>query len=119
MMSARGHPDGGIFTVLTPEEWALAAATTIYSKAFVETLAKRHAEGLADMLRARFHKNGKTIEFHIRVADDASAVVVVTGDLPDEARLALLDLDVTDDAVRGKLLRWDCDSSAWRPTDDN
>jgi hypothetical protein len=27
-------------------------------------------------------------------------------------RLALLDLDVTDDAVRGKVLRWDSSASA-------
>ena len=33
--------------------------------------------------------------------------MVVTDDLPDEARLALLDLDVTADDLRGKLLRWD------------
>lgn len=45
----------------------------------------------------------------------ASAVVVVTGDLPDEARLALLDLDLMADEMRGKELRWDDDTSAWRP----
>lgn len=43
------------------------------------------------------------------------ALVVVTDDLPDEARLALLDLDVTAPELRGKLLRWDEAAGEWRP----
>ncbi len=38
--------------------------------------------------------------------------------MPDEARLAVLDLDVTADVVRGQVLRWDSSASAWQPADD-
>ena len=40
--------------------------------------------------------------------------LIVTEDLPDEARLALLDLDVTAEDACSKYLRWDNDSMAWR-----
>jgi hypothetical protein len=101
-----------------PEVYALGTALAIYSKAFVEALAKRHADGLTDRLRTRFRRDTEDTEAEIGLDDGASATVVVTGDLPDEARLALLDLDVTADVVRGKLLRWDGSASAWRPADD-
>jgi len=100
-----------VYNSLPPELWVLIP---IYSKAFLETLARRHADGVADLLRKRFRKNGATTECQISIDSDASATVAVTGDLPDEARLALLDLDVTADEVRGKLLRWDGNTSAWR-----
>jgi hypothetical protein len=102
---------------VTAEEVALVAAASIYSKAFLETLAKRHADGLADLVRTRIRK-AKNAEAEIGLAGDAAAKIVVTEDTPDEARLVLLDLDVTDDAVRGKVLRWDSSASAWQPADD-
>jgi hypothetical protein len=100
----------------SPEEVASVTVLTVYFKAFLEALAKRHADGLADLLhrlRVRFRKN----EVQIGVDGDQSATVVITKDLPDEARLALLDLDVTANELRGKLLRWDSSASAWRPAD--
>ena len=93
-----------------------AAAASIYSKAFLEALAKRHADGLTDLVRARIRKNMTEVE--IGLVGDAAATIVVTDDLPDEARLALLDLDVTADELRGKVLRWDSSASAWRPDPD-
>ena len=104
--------------VITPEMYALGTALGIYSKAFVEALAKRHADGLANMLRGRFRKNGETSEAEIGLFGGGSATIAITADTPDEARLALLDLDVTADELRGKLLRWDSSASAWRPADD-
>lgn len=47
--------------------------------------------------------------------DEGSAAIVITSDTPDEARLALLDLDVTAEELRGKVLRWDEKARAWRP----
>jgi hypothetical protein len=44
--------------------------------------------------------------------------VGITQDLPNEARLALLDLDVTAEEVRGKTLRWDATACAWLPDDE-
>ena len=56
-------------------------------------------------MRTRFRKNGKANEFVIGVEDNSAATVIVTADLPDEARLALPDLDVTGEEMHGKLLR--------------
>jgi hypothetical protein len=102
---------------LAPEMYVLGTALIVYSKAFVEALAKRHADGLADLVRARFRKD--FTEAEVGLDDDAAATIVVTEDLPDEARLALLDLDLTADAVRGKVLRWDSSASAWQPDPDD
>jgi hypothetical protein len=103
-----------------------ATAVAIYSKAFLETLGKRTADGVADspkrvgdLVRRRIRRKGEIVERHISTGDERAAIIVVTDDLPDEARLALLDLDVTDEAVRGKLLRWDSNASAWRPGDES
>jgi hypothetical protein len=97
-----------------PEMYLTGTAIAVYSKAFVEALAKRHADGLADRVRTR----SRTREARIGLPDSESATIVITARMPDEARLALLDLDVTADEVRGKLLRWDSKASAWRPADD-
>ena len=108
-----------VYNSLTPELLALLGAAAIYSKAFLETLAKHHADAVAEQVRKRFRKNGTTTEIQISIDGGTSAALVVTGDMPDEARLALLDLDVTADEVRGKLLRWDSSASAWRPADES
>ena len=107
-----------VYNSLPPELWALLGLAAIYAKTFVETLAKRHADALEDLIETRLRKNGKKTEAEIGADDGSTAKIVVTADMPDEARLALVDLDVTDDAVRGKLLRWDGSASEWRPADD-
>jgi hypothetical protein len=89
-----------------------------FSTAFVQALGTRAGEGVADLVRTRIRRKGKPDEYHIGIRGNHAATVVVTEDLPDEARLALLDLDVTTDAVHGKLLRWDSSASAWRPGPD-
>jgi len=93
----------------------LVAATGIYSKTFLETLAKHNAEALLDAVHARVIKNkkGKTIAFLTAADGDEIAKFVVTGDLSDQARLALLDLEVVTEALRGKILRWDDDAKVW------
>jgi hypothetical protein len=93
----------------------LLAAGAIYSKAFLETLAKHHADALMDAVRTRIRKNGKAREVLVGPDDGTAAKLVITASTPDEARLALLDLDVTAEEVRGKTLRWDKDAMAWRP----
>ena len=94
------------------------AAAAVYSKAFVEALARRHADGVANLVRTGVRRKGKPDETRIGVNDGSAATIAITADTPDEARLALLDLDVTADAVHGKLLRWDSSVSAWRSDDD-
>ena len=94
----------------------LMAAIPVYSKAFLETLAKHHAEGLIEAVRTRIRKKGKTRELLVGPEDGSAAVLVITSETPDEARLALLDLDVTAPELRGKLLRWDQATLGWRPS---
>ncbi|MGH3220095.1 MAG: hypothetical protein ACRDPY_15550 [Streptosporangiaceae bacterium] len=113
-------------TSTTTSTWSFAAdqlaeltAVAIFSKAFLETLGKRAGDGLADLVSTPIRKNGTSTETGIGVDDGSTATIVVSADTPDEARLALLDLDVTADELRGKLLRWDSSASAWRPADDH
>jgi hypothetical protein len=101
----------------SPEQFLLVAAIAIYSKAFLETLAKHNADGLIEAVRARFRKNGKTRELLVGPEDGSAATLVITSKTPDEARLALLDLDVTAEELRGKTLRWDEKTMTWRPDD--
>ena len=49
--------------------------------------------------------------------DGSAAVLVITEDTPDEARLAVLDMDVTAPDVRGRELVWDAAAGAWRPSE--
>lgn len=99
---------------------AYAAGT--FSKAFLETLGRRTADNVADLpkrvgdlVRRKVRRKDETVETHIGTGDGRTATIVVTDDLPDEARLALLDLDVTSEELQGKLLRWDGEAMAWRP----
>lgn len=46
-----------------------------------------------------------------------AAAILVTADLPDEARLALLDLDPTEAAMHGKVLGWDVEGQQWVPVE--
>lgn len=93
----------------------LLAGAAVYSKAFIETLAKHNADSLASLVHDRFRRNGKTTEVIVGTGDSSAATLVITADLPDEARLALLDLDVTAPELRGKELRWDSAAGEWRP----
>jgi hypothetical protein len=61
-------------------------------------------------------KSGRE-EYRIGGITVLAARVVITGDLPDEARLALLNLDVTTEELRGKLLWWDSAAGAWLPSE--
>lgn len=92
----------------------LGAATAIYSKTFLETLAKHNAEALIKAAATRILKRGETIAFLAAADGDAIPKFVVKGDLPDAARLALLEPDVMAEALRGKILWWDAKAMAWR-----
>jgi hypothetical protein len=82
----------------------------------LETLAQHNAEGLIEAVRTRFRKNGKVTELPVGPGDGAAATLVITSDTPDEARLAVLDLDITAENVRGQLLQWDAAAETWRPS---
>lgn len=105
-----------------PIEMMLAFAAGNFCSAFIQALGQRAGNSVAnlpkqvsDLVRKRVKSKGQPEEIHISAKGDATATIVVTADTPDEARLALLDLDVTAEELRGKLLRWDPAASAWHP----
>lgn len=119
------EPDTAAQYVFTPEEVALVFLLGNFFQAFVQALGQRAADGavklpkrVSNVVRKRVGRKGKPDEYQIGVQDGSTARIVITADTPDEARLALLDLDVTSDELRGKTLRWDGNASAWRPADD-
>jgi hypothetical protein len=62
---------------------------------------------MSDLVRKRIRRKGQPEEIRISASGDATATIALTGSTPEEAWLALLDLDVTAEDVRGKTLRWD------------
>jgi hypothetical protein len=103
---------------LTPDDLVIGLVLRDFAKAYIDALLKRAADGTFDYVgRIRFRRRRKSGETRLGVDGGAAATVVVTEDLPDEARLALLDLDVTTPELRGKELRWDKAAEAWRPSE--
>jgi hypothetical protein len=105
-------------------EVAVAFVAGQFCAAFFQALGQRAAESAVKLpkratalLRKRVRRQGKPDVYHIGLEGDASATVVVHWDLPDEARLALLDLDVTAPELRGRELHWDEEAEAWRPSE--
>lgn len=111
-------PDKSYLFRVTPEELLIATPVIIFAKAYLEALGRRAGEGTADLVKGiRFRRKRGTGETRLGIDSGAAATVVVTEDLPDEARLALLDLDVTAPELRGKVLRWDAATAVWRPSE--
>jgi len=104
-----------LFGGLSAVEIEVVVAASIFGRAFLEALGKRAGDGVVDLI-TRIRQNGKTTEAEISLHGDQAVKLVVTGDLPDEARLALLDLDVTAEELRGRELRWDAEAWKWRPS---
>jgi hypothetical protein len=101
--------------LMSTEVAAFVAAS--FSTAFVQALGKRAGDGFADLVRRHVRRKGKPDEYHIGTKDGNAATLVITNEIPDEARLALLDLDVTATELRGKELRWDEAAGEWRPSE--
>jgi hypothetical protein len=51
-----------IYNSCSPEQLLFAGLAITYSKAFMETLGKNHAEWLSEFVRARFRKKGRDRE---------------------------------------------------------
>jgi hypothetical protein len=103
-----------IYNRASPEQVILAFMAGNFCSAFLQALGQRAANNAAglpkqasDLVRKHLRRKGKPEELHISAEGDATATIVITASTPDEARLALLDLDVTAEDVRGKTLCWD------------
>ncbi|WP_280249215.1 hypothetical protein [Nocardia abscessus] len=101
---------------------AVAPAATVFGKAFLEALGQRAADGAAALpaqLRQRWFRRARRSHGDVEVvtvldlANVDAAAILVTADLPDEARLALLDLDPTEPGLHGKVLGWDTERRQW------
>jgi hypothetical protein len=107
---------------LSPETVTFGVGMALFAKAYLETLGRRVAEGTADLpkymrqlAQKRVRRRDMPDLTYIGMKDGTAATIVVDDYLPDEARLALLDLDVTDPQLRGRELYLDCVAQARRP----
>ena len=108
------------------ESLAAAAATATvlpYVQSIAIELGKRTVKAAPKIFRGvsirwRFtRKNGKktvkSAEIQVEF-NTATTVILLTNELPDEARLILLDLDLASDDTKGKTLIWDTESGTWK-----
>lgn len=114
---------GGIAEFSTTAIATLGPLVAVYSKAFLEALGAHTADTAASLpgrIRRRMLERGQARShdtaavLYLQGAD--AAAILVTPDLPDEARLALLDLDPTDPELRGRILAWNGERERWLPT---
>lgn len=119
----RGQPSASVPVLhhsITAIE-AVVAATTFgpFVTAFCTELGKRFGGSISDWaskIRLR-QKASVPSEADLLVElDNVVTVVELEKDLPDEARLAFLDLDLKAPAIRGRRLRWNAEGQAWEPT---
>jgi hypothetical protein len=103
-------------------ETVIAAGTLgSFATAFCAELGRRLGGTLADWasrvhLRRR-HSGSAMGDLYITGDDEVVSVVEFSVSLPDEAKLALLDLDVTSPPLRGRRLAWNAEAKAWVPID--
>ena len=101
-------------------ETAGVAATTAAVFPYVQGIASelgRRTAVRAVSGRLRFRGKGPRalvesaeIELH---GDEATTTIVLTGEMSDDAKLALLDLDLESDKVKGKTMKWDSEAGSW------
>jgi len=113
-----------IYNSAASEQMVLAFMIGNFSSAFIQALGQCAAGGAAklprraaDLVCKYVRKKGRPDEYRIGVDGGSAATIVITAKTPDEARLALLDLDVAAPGLRGKELRWDPTTAAWSPSD--
>ena len=121
LTAALARDEGRYRYSIDAEPTILAFIVGNFCSAYIQALAQRAENGavnlpkrVADLVRKCVKRKGKPEEIHIGAGGEATATIALTDSTPDEARLALLDLDVTAEEVRGKTLRWDDDTMAWR-----
>ena len=90
--------------------------------AFCSELGKRLGGSTADWIsRVTAHARKSNREHVADIVVEAGDVIVsleITDTLTDDAKLALLDLDINDQAVRGRKLRWVDQAGIWAAVRD-
>jgi hypothetical protein len=102
--------------------YGVIAAGTLgpFVNAFCTELGKRLGGTVADwasrvhLQRRRDDSDGADL---VVEANDSTTVLELSESMTDEAKLALLDLDITDVTIRGHRLRWDAQSASWATAD--
>lgn len=117
------HGHGSANNSMAYVQMAIAFTAGNFASAFLQALGKRAGDSAAnvprrvrDLVRKRVTRKGQE-EIHISAKGGTTTTVVITPSTPDEARLALLDLDVTAPELRGREMRWDEIAGEWRPSD--
>ena len=96
-----------------------AKAVMPFVEAYVKALGGKLGETTAALL-ARLSLDSivrLTQGRPVAIGADQAAAVELDPSLPDEARLALIDLDLKDPRIQGAVLRWDREAGQWRPLD--
>jgi|SRR5580704_14210949 hypothetical protein len=116
--SSNGNSSINIGHVSAAEVVIGAATFGPFVTAFCTELGKRFGGTVADWtsrVHLRRKGGGSTKADLIVEVDDDVTVLELEDDLPDEARLALLELDIKQQAVRGRRLTWNAAAQAWLP----
>ncbi len=96
----------------TVTQVAAGAGLATFLRGYIEALAARSGDVTFDWLKKphiRTTSKGKS-DVEVRI-NGAITTFEVADDMPDEARLALIDLDLTSEQWRGHRLKWD--GKAW------
>jgi hypothetical protein len=104
------------------ETAAIVATTTAvipYVNGIATELAKKTIAAAPKVyrsihLRLRYNKKGiKSAEVNLTM-ENKRTIIVLDGELSDEAHMALMELDFTDRDIAGKAIYWDEVSSSWK-----
>ncbi|GGV77637.1 hypothetical protein GCM10010228_44780 [Streptomyces massasporeus] len=94
-----------------------------FLEAFAGKIGEQFGESAVRALgRIRVTRKHDTDSRNLEIDDSDTGiptVLVLPEDFTEEAQLALIDLDVTAGEVRGTTLRWNPDTAAWEPVEDD
>ncbi|MCX4673556.1 hypothetical protein OG453_44170 [Streptomyces sp. NBC_01381] len=83
--------------------------------AYLSKLGELLGESSASVLRRMWlRRRDRSSTLTITVDQAATVIVLPDGELTDEAKLALIDLDLTADGICGRTLSWDPETQTWR-----
>jgi hypothetical protein len=88
-----------------------------FAEAFASKLGERLGESTAAAVsKIRLFRGVRPpLEKFEALQATTDTLIVIPEVLSDDARLALIDIDLTQDEIRGKILRWDSESKTWNP----